>query len=38
LRRPGLNADILKLGGEPFTPEGIAEFNRALNIPRRWAA
>jgi hypothetical protein len=34
----GLNADIVKLGGEPFTAEGIAEFNRALNIPRRWAA
>jgi hypothetical protein len=33
-----LNADILKLGGVPFTLEGIAEFNRALNIPRRWAA
>lgn len=34
----GLNADIGKLGGEPFTPEGLAEFNRVLNIPRRWAA
>jgi hypothetical protein len=33
-----VNADIAKLGGEPFTVEGIAEFNRALNIPRRWAA
>lgn len=34
----GMNADIRKLGGVPFTAEGMAEFNRALNIPRRWAA
>jgi len=34
----GMNADIHKLGGREFSPEGIAEFNRALNIPRRWAA
>jgi hypothetical protein len=32
----GLNADIAKLGGTMFTPEGLAEFNRGLNIPRRW--
>jgi hypothetical protein len=34
----GLNADIVKLGGEPFTLEALAEFNRALNIPRRWGS
>jgi hypothetical protein len=34
----GLNADILKLGGVPFTPEAMVEFNRRLNIPHRWAA
>lgn len=32
----GLNADIIKLGGRPFGPEDLAEFNRKLNIPRRW--
>lgn len=32
----GLNDDIAKLGGTPFTAEGLAEFNRRLNIPRRW--
>jgi hypothetical protein len=33
----GLNADIARLGGEPFTPERLARFNRELNIPeRRW--
>lgn len=34
----GLNADIRKLGGTPFTPEALAEFNHKLNIPYRWAA
>jgi hypothetical protein len=34
----GLNADIAKLAGTPFSPEAIAEFNRQLNIPRRWSA
>jgi hypothetical protein len=34
----GMNQDIGKLGGVPFTQEGMAEFNQALNIPRRWAA
>ena len=34
----GLNADIRKLGGVPFTEEGLAEFNRRLNIPRKWGA
>lgn len=32
----GLNADIEKLGGIPFTQEALAEFNRGLNIPRVW--
>jgi hypothetical protein len=32
----GLNADIVKLGGTPYSPEAISEFNRALNIPRQW--
>jgi hypothetical protein len=32
----GLNADIVKLGGTPFTVEALAEFNRALNIPHEW--
>lgn len=32
----GLNADIGKLGGVPFTPEALARFNRDLNIPERW--
>jgi hypothetical protein len=31
-----LNDDIAKLGGTPFTEEGLAEFNRRLNIPRVW--
>lgn len=35
-RSGGLNADIGKLGGEPFTPRALAEFNRQLNIPDRW--
>lgn len=28
-----LNADILKLGGTPFTAEALADFNAKLNIP-----
>jgi hypothetical protein len=32
----GLNEDIAKLGGRPFTPESLADFNRALNIPPSW--
>lgn len=35
-RGGGLNADIGKLGGEPFTPRALAEFNRKLNIPDQW--
>jgi hypothetical protein len=31
--RDGLNADIEKLGGEPFTGEALREFNHKLNIP-----
>jgi hypothetical protein len=31
--RDGLNADIEKLGGTPFSPEELAEFNHKLNIP-----
>lgn len=34
----GLNADIVKLGGTPFSVESLAEFNRSLNIPKQWAA
>jgi hypothetical protein len=34
----GLNVDIEKLGGTPFSEEALAEFNRRLNIPRQWAA
>jgi hypothetical protein len=34
----GMNADIRKLGGVPFTNMSMAEFNRRLNIPHRWAA
>lgn len=34
----GLNADIAKLDGVPFTSEALEEFNRRLNIPRAWAA
>jgi hypothetical protein len=33
--RTGLNRDIAKLGGEPFTDEALAEFNHKLNIPER---
>lgn len=32
----GLNDDIAKLGGEPFTPERLARFNAGLNIPEVW--
>lgn len=32
----GMNADIRKLGGEPFTQEEMAAFNASLNIPYRW--
>ena len=32
-----MNADIVKLGGRPFSAEAMAEFNARLNIPRRWA-
>lgn len=32
----GMNADIRKLDGVPFTSEAMAEFNRRLNIPRSW--
>lgn len=32
----GLNDDISKLGGRPFTPESLAGFNRNLNIPEGW--
>ena len=35
-QKKGMNADILKLGGVPFTPEEMANFNRELNIPYRW--
>lgn len=34
----GMNADIKKLGGRPFSPEAMMEFNRNLNIPYRWDA
>lgn len=29
----GLNADIIKLGGTPYTPDSLREFNRNLFIP-----
>jgi hypothetical protein len=32
----GLNDDIAKLGGRPYTPETLAAFNRNLNIPEEW--
>lgn len=32
----GLNADIARLGGRPFTPGVLAQFNASLNIPDRW--
>ena len=28
-----LNADIAKLGGTPFTPESLREFNASINVP-----
>jgi hypothetical protein len=34
----GMNADIEKLGGSPFSEAEMAEFNRKLNIPRAWPA
>lgn len=34
--REGLNADIAKLGGRPFAPQALAEFNGRLNIPAVW--
>lgn len=33
----GLNDDIAKLGGRPYTPETLAAFNRKLNIPEAWS-
>lgn len=32
----GLNDDIAKLGGRPYTPETLAGFNARLNIPEAW--
>lgn len=32
-----LNADIEKLGGDPFTPQSLAEFNSRLFIPSHWS-
>jgi hypothetical protein len=32
----GLNADIAKLGGKPFTPDQLERFDRDLNIPEVW--
>jgi hypothetical protein len=34
----GMNADIDRLEGVPFSEESMAQFNRDLNIPRQWAA
>jgi len=34
----GLNRDVERLGGTPFSVESLAAFNRSLNIPPRWAA
>jgi hypothetical protein len=34
----GMNADIDRLEGVPFTEDTMALFNRRLNIPRRWVA
>jgi hypothetical protein len=31
-----LNSDIGKLGGEPFSAQGISDFNRSLFIPEVW--
>lgn len=33
----GMNEDIEKLGGKPYTPEEMDAFNFSLNIPKRWA-
>lgn len=33
----GMNADIIKLGGRPFTAERLSRFNRDLNIPEVWS-
>jgi hypothetical protein len=35
-RSGGLNADIEALGGKPYTPEALADFNRSLFIPVTW--
>jgi len=32
----GLNADIARLGGEPFTASRLADFNQTLAIPAVW--
>lgn len=32
----GLNADIKRLKGKPFSKQQLAEFNHKLNIPHRW--
>lgn len=32
-RGGGLNADIAKLGGTPFTPESLRAFNASINVP-----
>jgi len=32
----GLGDDIIKLGGQPFTADRLAQFNRDLNIPEVW--
>lgn len=35
-RNGGLNTDIEKLGGTPYTPQSLAAFNRGLFIPEGW--
>lgn len=32
----GLNEDIAKLGGQPYSPDELAAFNRGLFIPEAW--
>jgi hypothetical protein len=32
----GMNDDIAKLGGKPFTPDALAGFNHGLSIPEVW--
>jgi hypothetical protein len=32
----GLNADIARLGGRPFSVQSLRDFNASLNIPDRW--